>query len=405
MLSVKKVAAAIKSGRGRYHDGFGLNLVVRTVNNASWQLRYQIAGRERWLGLGPAHLVTIGEARVRARRARLQLLDGFDPIEEKKKQRAATALSSGRAVTFSEAVRGYFAVHQSRWRKQKSRNHFLASFETFAYPVLGNLAVSDIGTGEILRTLEPHWSTKPVTMSKVRGRIEAVLDWCTVRGYRRGENPARWKNHLAGALPARSQIAKTKHLPALPYRDLAAFIAELRERDGMAARALEFTILTAARTAEVLGAKWNEMDLPNAVWTVPASRMKGNREHRVPLSEAAVKLLLDLPREGEFVFIGASAGRPLYAMSMMATLQRMGRGDISVHGFRSTFRDWAAEQTNFPNHVAEMALAHKISNAVEASYRRGDLFEKRRQLMEAWATYCARPAEAGGEVVPLREAS
>jgi integrase len=232
-----------------------------------------------------------------------------------------------------------------------------------------------------------------------------VLDWCTVRGYRRGENPARWKNHLAGALPARSQIAKTKHLPALPYRDIAAFIAELREREGMAARALEFTILTAARSAEVLGAKWDEMDLPNAVWAVPASRMKGNREHRVPLSETAVKLLLDLPREGEFVFIGASAGRPIYAMSMMATLQRMGRSDITVHGFRSTFRDWSAEVSNFPREVCEMALAHKISNAVEAAYRRGDLFEKRRALMAAWASYCARPAEAESEVVPLRKVS
>jgi integrase len=402
MLSVKKVARAIKSGRGRYHDGFGLNLVVKTANNASWQLRYQIAGRERWLGLGPAHLVTIGEARVRARRARLQLLDGLDPIEEKKKLSAATALSSGRVVTFREAVRGYFAVHQSRWRKQKSRNNFLASLETFANPVLGNLAVSDIGTGEILRTLEAHWSTKPATMSKVRGRIEAVLDWCTVRGYRRGENPARWKNHLAGALPARSQIAKIKHLPALPYRDISGFMAELRERDGVAARALEFTILTAARSAEVLGAPWNEMDLTNVVWTIPASRMKGNREHRVPLSETAVKLLLELPREGEFVFIGASAGRPLYAMSMMATLQRMGRGDITVHGFRSSFRDWAAETTSHANIVVEAALAHAIPNAVEAAYRRGDLFEKRRKLMEAWADYCGDIPSA---VVPLRAVS
>jgi integrase len=373
----------------RYHDGHGLYLRVTSRTSASWILRYEHHGHERMLGLGPLRLVGLKEARLRAREAQRQLkLDGIDPVLHRREKKAERALAAAKAMSFEDAAKGFHAQHEAKWKNAKHSAQFLSTLRAYVFPTLGQLPVGAIDTGLVLQVLEPIWKTKTETASRVRGRIESVLDWATVRGYRSGDNPARWKGHLAEVLPARSQIAKVAHHPALPYAELPGFMRILRQRPGSAARALEFCILTAARTGEVIGAKWNEIDLKAATWTIPAGRMKGSREHRVPLSPRAITLLRALPREdgNEFVFLGSSAG--ISDMAMTAVLRRMERGDITVHGFRSTFSDWAHEQTPFPKVVIDMALAHVIGDKVEAAYRRGDLFAKRRQLMQAWAKYC-----------------
>ena len=387
-LTAKRVATLVKRP-GRYHDGHGLILVVVNATNASWQLRYQRNRRERWLGLGPLHTVTLKDARERARAARLQLLDGIDPIDVRRAERAKAT----QVVMFRTAAEAYNALHEPKWRNAKHRKQFLASLACYAYPVLGSMAVSAIDTAAVLRVVEPIWLSKTETANRVRGRIESVLDWATVRGHRSGDNPARWKGHLAGVLPAPGAVARRSHYPALPWTQVAAFMAELHAREDIPTQALEFTILTAARTAEVVGARWSEFDLEAGTWIIPASRMKSRREHRVPLSPRAVELLSALYREGgnSHVFIGARTGAGLGNMAMPDVLQQMGRNEVTVHGFRSTFRDWAAEATAYPNHVVEQALAHTIGNAVEAAYRRGDLFEKRRHLMNDWAAFCQRP--------------
>ena len=308
-------------------------------------------------------------------------------------------------MTFKEASEAYNALHEQKWRNEKHRKQFLASLACYAYPVLGNTPVASIDTAAVLRVVEPIWLSKTETASRVRGRIEGVLDWATVRGHRSGDNPARWKGHLAGVLPPPSAVARSTHYPALPWRQVAGFMAELRMREDVPARALEFTILTAARTGEVVGARWSEIDLETNAWIIPAARMKSRREHRVPLSARAIEILLGLSREdgNSHIFIGARTGAGLGNMAMPDVLQQMDQKNVTVHGFRSTFRDWAAEATAHQNHVVEQALAHTIGNAVEAAYRRGDLFEKRRHLMNDWAQFCGRPTS--GSVVRLhREA-
>jgi integrase len=388
---------------GRYPDGHNLYLQVGETGGKSWLFRFERDGRERWHGLGAAYTFSLKEARERARTARQLLADGIDPIDHRKAERAKLAAAKARLITFREAAEAYFDQHEGKWKSAKHRQQFVSTLKAYAYPVLGNMSVADIDTPAVLRAVEPHWLTRAETMSRVRGRIEAVLDWATVRGYRSGDNPARWKGHLAEVLPARGQVAKVNHHAALSWSEIPAFIAELRKREGVAARALEFTILTAARTGEVIGAQWPEIDLNARTWTVPARRMKGGKEHRVALSERAVELLRKLPTEDgkDFVFLGSRSGTGLSSMAMPQVLQRMDRGDITVHGFRSSFRDWCSETTNFPNHVVEMALAHAVGNAVEAAYRRGDLLAKRRQLAEAWSKYCTSPAPAGA-VLPMR---
>jgi integrase len=395
MLTAKKVERV--KVPGRYFDGHGLYLQVRNADNKSWLLRYERDGVERWLGLGPAHTFSLKEARERARKARQLLADNIDPIEHKRAERAKLAAEKAKTLTFREAAQAYFDQHESKWRNAKHREQFIWSLKTYAFPVLGNMAVSDIDTAAVLRAIEPHWLTRTETANRTRSRVERVLDWCKVRGYRSGDNPAAWKGHLKEVLPARGQVAKVEHHPALPYAQVADFMAKLRGRRGVPARALEFTILAAARTGEVLGARWNEIEWDAKMWRLPANRMKGGREHRVALSQRALDLLRELPREGGddgLIFVGPRPSTALSNMSMAAVLRRMGYGHITVHGFRSTFRDWCAEQSNFPHELAEIALAHAVGDKTERAYLRGDGLRKRFALAEAWARYISTPPAA-----------
>jgi integrase len=401
VLTAKKVER-LKTP-GRYPDGHNLYLQVGDTGGKSWLFRFERDGRERWHGLGAAYTFSLKEARARARAARQLLADGIDPIDHRKAEKAKLAAAKAKLLIFREATERYFDQHEGKWKNAKHRAQFISTLKTYAYPVLGNMSVAEIDTPAVLRAIEPHWLTKTETMNRTRGRIESVLDWATVRGYRMGDNPARWKGHLAEVLPARGQVAKVNHHAALAYAAMPTFMAELRKREGVAARALEFTILNISRTAETLGAQWSEIDLDAKLWTVPAGRMKGGREHRVALSERAIALLRALPTEdgNPHVFLGPRGGTGLSSMAMAHVLKRMRHNDITVHGFRSSFRDWAAEQTAFPNHVVEMALAHVIENKSEAAYRRGDLLKKRGQLAEAWSKFCYSPPPAGA-VLPWR---
>ena len=403
-LTAVKVAALAKGTDRAYHgDGGGLWLQV-TAGGASWVFRYRVDGRLREMGLGPLHTVTLAEARNRALECRKARLDGRDPIEERKAARMAARLDAARAMTFKACAEAYIEAHRAGWRNDKHAAQWPATLGTYVYPILGDLPVQAVDTGLVIKAVEPLWTRKTETASRVRGRIESVLDWASARGYRQGDNPARWRGHLENLLPKKSKVAKVEHHAALAYGEMAGFIAELRQHEGVAARALEFAILTAARTGEVIGARCDEFDLAERLWTVPGERMKAGKEHRVPLSDAALAIVETMrqTRQGDFVFPGGKAGRPLSNMALLMLLRRIGRGDLTAHGFRSSFRDWAAERTNFPAEVAEMALAHTVADKVEAAYRRGDLFQKRRQLAEAWAKFCAGPP-AAGQVVPIRK--
>ena len=371
-----------------YGDGGGLWLCVTSKNAASWLFRYSLDGKAREMGLGPFRDVTIADARERATAARRLRAAGIDPITERDRMAAAARLEAARAITFKEASQQYIAAHKAGWKNDKHAAQWPSTLERFAYPIIGNLPVGAVDVGLVVKTLQPIWSQKPETAGRLRGRIEAILDWATVRGYRQGENPARWRGHLENLFPRKSKVRRVKHHPALPFADLPKFMAKLAAQPGVSARALRFTILTAARTGEVIDAQKPEVNAEQAIWTVPAKRMKGGREHRVPLAREALALLgNDLEGEGH-LFTSIKTRKGLSNMAMLETLRRMGRDDLTVHGFRSTFRDWASETTNFPNEVIEMALAHVIEDKTEAAYRRGDLFEKRKKLMNAWVKYC-----------------
>jgi integrase len=373
---------------GHYAVGDACYLQIAAGGTRSWVLRYTLNGRARYMGLGSANLVSLAEARAKARDARRLLLDKIDPIEARRAQHRERQLETARGKTFRDCAEGYIASHEAGWRDPRSHKQWVRSLTSYVYPRLGDLSIAAIDTALVLAVLEPIWKTKPETASRVRGRIESVLDWAKARGYRDGENPARWRGHLDHLLPARNKVRRVKHFAALPYAELPALMAKLRTQLELPARALEFLILTAARTGEVLGAQRDEIDAN--VWTVPAERMKAGKPHRVPLSDRVVEILASLPREGEFIFVGAHTSAVSNPHQLKRVLQRTGYDNITVHGFRSSFRDWAAETTPFPNHVVEQALAHAISSGVEAAYRRGDLFEKRRELMQAWADYCGK---------------
>jgi integrase len=314
------------------------------------------------------------------------LADGVDPIAQRDVERQQQRLEAARAQTFDQCAAAYIAAHRAGWKNVKHAEQWENTLAAYASPAFGALPVADIDTAAVMRALGPIWNTKTETASRVRGRIEKVLDWATVQGFRTGENPARWRGHLDKLLPKRSKVQKVQHHPALPYAEAPAFMAKLRAQEGIAARALEFLILTATRTGEVIGARWDEFDLEAGSWTIPAERMKAGKEHEVPLSARALEIVQGLAkmRPGSYVFPGRRPRDPLSNMALLALLKRMGRSDLTAHGFRSTFSDWAHETTNFPSEVIEMALAHTIRNKVEAAYRRGNLREKRRELMDAW---------------------
>jgi integrase len=381
---------------GLYADGGGLYLQI-AGGSKSWIFRFQRGGRRRDMGLGPVELYSLAEARERALDARKQVAEGVDPIEARYAKRSSAAIDAAKAMTFRECAEVYISVHRAGWRNPKHAAQWPATLETYAYPHFGNLPVQTVDTDFVMKALEPIWTEKPETASRLRGRIESVLDWAKARGYRQGENPARWRGHLENLLPPRSKVRRVEHHAALDYAEMAGFMAELRKEEGVGARALEFAILTAARTNEVIGARWLEIDLYKRLWVVPGSRMKAGKEHRVPLSAPALTILEAMAtiREGDFVFPGRQAGRPQSNMSLLMLLRRMKRADLTAHGFRSTFSDWCAEKTTFPAEVREMALAHTVSDKVEAAYRRGDLFEKRLQLAEAWGQYCAQVQLSG----------
>jgi integrase len=360
------------------------------------------AGGATW-GLGSAAVFSLAEARQKAIAGRRLAAEGIDPIEHRAGQAAAWALATAKAMTFRACAESYIASHRAAWRNPKHAAQWPATLATYVYPSFGALAVQAIDVGLVMKAIEPIWTVKPETAGRVRGRIESILDWATTRGYRTGANPARWRGHLENLLPKKSKVRRVEHHAALPYPEIGAFMAELRQQEGVAGRALEFAILTAARTGEVIGARWDEINIAERQWTIPDERMKAGKEHRVPLSDAALAIVDKLAeiRRGDHVFPGGKAGRPISNMAMLMLLRRMGRGDLTAHGFRSSFRDWAAERTGFPAEVAEMALAHAVADKVEAAYRRGDLFDKRRQLAEAWAKFCDAPA-IEGRVVPIR---
>jgi len=408
-LSAKRVQRL--KAEGRYHDALvpGLYLQVSATGARSWLLRYEVNHRERMMGLGSAAYFSLAQARERSREARRQLADGNDPLQAKRAAKAAAKLAAARRLTFREAAQKYYRQHLPSWRSVMHAKQWMRSLEVYAFPVLGDMDVATISKPDVLRVIEPLWSTKTVTMDRVRNRVESVLDWATALGHRpEGTNPARWAGHLDQVFVAVKKIAKPKHFSALPYAQLSAFMATLRRQTGVAAKALELTILTAARSGEVLGARWPEVDFNTKTWTVPAGRMKGDREHRVPLAPQAVELLRALPREdgNPFVFVGAKAGAGLSAMAFFRLLKRMGRGDITTHGFRSAFSDWASEQTAHSSHAIELSLAHSVGKEAEKAYRRGNMLAKRKQLMEAWGKYCvSKPVLAKADnVVSIRGA-
>ena len=403
-LSALDVKRITKPGRHAVGVVPGLVLNVKPDTGAkSWMLRTVIGNRRRCLGLGGYPEITLAQAREKAREAREKIRQGIDPIEERQAQKQAYwKLQNGR-MTFAEAARLCHEKKTAEFKNDKHIKQWISSVNRYAVPTIGRMAVEDIDLPDILKVLEPIWQEKTETATRLRQRLEQILNWAAVSGYRSGENPARWKGHLDAVLPAPGKIKKVSHHAALPWQEMGAFMTALRKKQGMAARCLEFIILTAGRSGEARLATWDELDLESRIWTVPAERMKAGKEHKVPLTDDAVKLLKSLPRlEGSPYVFAAPRGGPLSDMSISAVCRRM-KVDAVPHGFRSTFRDWCSENTNFPREVAEMALAHTIESKVEAAYRRGDLFEKRRKLMDAWAGFCNTvQTEEKADILPIR---
>jgi integrase len=399
---INSVTRAKAPKPGMWPDGLGLYLCVSDSGAASWIFRFKIDKRSREMGLGSLDAVTLAKARDLADAARRRAREGVDPINERNATRLSTILGRAKAMNFRQCAEAYIAAHRAGWSNAAHADQWPTSLERHAYPIIGGLPVDAIDLPLVLKVLEPIWTEKPETASRVRGRIESVLDWATVRKYRHGENPARWRGHLESLLPKKTKVRAVAHHAALPYTELADFIARLRKQEGVSARALEFVVLTASRAGEVIGARWDEIDLGERLWTIPANRMKARKEHRVPLSDAAMAIIEKMAevRSDDLVFIGIRRGA-VGNDALRRIAQKIADAPITTHGFRSTFRDWAAERSNFPHEVCEIALGHTVGDAVERAYRRGDMFEKRRQLAEAWARYCSTP-QPEGRVVPIR---
>jgi integrase len=414
-LTAKRVARLLSRGEiGNHYDRLGLRLEIRGPNSASWSTRYQVNHVVRWMGLGSARVFTLAEARERNRRVRQQLADDLDPLLQKRAAKATAAAAAARTISFADEAARYLKDNAASWGNAKHAAQWKTTLETYVNPIVGRLSVADIDTALVLEVLEQDvparkplpagkfWNVRQETASRVRQRIEMVLNYATARQHRSGDNPAA-RSIISNVLKRSKK--EQEHHAALPYDQLPAFMAELRQCDGVAARALEFTILTAARSGEALGAIWKE--IKNETWTVPASRMKAGKEHTVPLSGQALKLLKSLPTEedSDYLFVGRSPGTGLSERAMLGVLDRMGRDDIVVHGFRSTFRDWCAKQTNYPREVAEMALAHTVGNETERSYLHSKMPQKRRLLMQEWGKFCTSipiTADAtGNEPIPI----
>lgn len=387
-LSALEVRGLTKEGLHFVGGVAGLALQVLKSGGRSWVLRMVIGNRRRDMGLGGYPDVPLAQAREAARAARAKVRSGIDPIEETRSAKSALKASQMALITFKQAAESYIDSHKAGWRNDKHAKQWASTLTTYAYPKIGNIQIQDVELPQVLGVLEPIWQTKTETASRLRGRIESVLDWATARNYRQGLNPARWKGHLDKLLPRPSKVAKVAHHDALSGSEVGAFMVELRKHEGIGAKALEFAILTAARSGEVRGATWSEIDKDAKVWVIPGERMKAGREHRVPLSDQAIRILDAMPQVAgsDYVFTAPRGGQ-LSDMTLSAVIRRMGAPCVP-HGFRSSFRDWASELTNYPSDMAEMALAHTISDKVEAAYRRGDMFEKRRSMMMDWAAFC-----------------
>jgi integrase len=395
-LSPLEVRRLTRPGRWSVGGTDGLALQVTHSGARSWVLRVAAGGRQREMGLGSFPTVTLAEARSKARQHRSLVKQGIDPIASRRAASSAASAERQAQRTFAEVAAQYISQHEKSWKNAKHQAQWAATLRTYAEPSIGKLLVRDIRAAHVIGVLEPIWTTKTETATRVRSRIELVLDYAAARGFREGLNPARWKGNLDAALPKASKVARVRHHAAVGVNEASSFMKRLRAQDGMGARALEFTVLTAARSGEVRGATWSEIDLPGAIWKIPAARMKSGREHRVPLAKPALKLLRSLPGDRppeDHIFPGMRG--PLSDMSLTAVLRRMGVS-ATAHGFRSTFRDWVSEYTEHSSEVAEMALSHAIGDKVEAAYRRGDLFEKRAALMTDWASFLAGSRHGGG---------
>jgi integrase len=369
-----------KSEPGRYADGDGLYLNVAAGKSKSWVFLWMKNGKRREMGLGSYPTISLVAARQRADECRRQVAEGLDPITERKK---------AAPVTFGEAADQFLASMSSSFRNEKHRDQWKMTLGDAYCAKLRKQSISAVDTEDVLQVLTPIWQTKAETASRIRGRIERVLDYATVKGWRTGENPARWRGHLKNALPARQKLARGHHA-AMPYAQVPAYVKRLQSAEAMAARGLEFLILTASRSGEVMGAQWPEFDLEKAIWTVPAERMKAGKEHRVPLSPGAVTIIKALKdaKVNDYVFPGEKKDRPLSPMAFAMLMRRMKFGQYTAHGFRSAFRDWAGDETSFPRELAEAALAHRVGDETERAYRRSDALDRRRKLMEAWTDYC-----------------
>lgn len=405
-LSAIDVRRLTKPGFHAVGGVAGLLMQVTRTGAKSWVLRARIGGRRRDMGLGGFPNVTLARAREKAREAREQIDQGIDPVQARRDARAASDAQNAKTITFARAAEKFLTSKTREFRNAKHAAQWSTTIEKYANPVIGTLPVDRVELAHIVELLNRDnlWIEKTETASRVRGRVEAVLNWATVSGYRSGPNPAQWRGNLDAVLPKPSKVKQTEHFKALPISELPGFMADLRKREGTGARALEFTILTAARSGEVRGATWSEIDLEARTWTVPAARMKANRQHVVPLNDPAIALLKALPRfEGTDLLFPSTKLTQISDMSISAVLRRM-QVDATVHGFRSTFRDWCSEFTNYPHEVAEMALAHTIPSATERAYRRGSLMAKRRLLMQDWAKFLSRQAESQDNVVTIRGA-
>jgi len=411
MAAEKLTALVVKNLNtpGMYGDGKGLWLRVKDTGAKSWVFRYTVNGKARTMGLGPYPEIGLADAREKAIEQRRQLLKGVDPLAAKEQAAAeavATALlDKARMMTFDQCAEKYIDAHRAGWKNPKHVQQWENTLSTYASPKIGALPVAAIDNACVLQVLEPIWKDKNETASRLRGRIESILDWATVRGYRQGLNPARWKGQLDKLLPAPAKVQKNEHHAALPYAQMHSFIQALRKQEGIGRLAFEFCILTATRTSETLNARWEEIDEATRLWTVPKERMKAGKEHVIPLSDRCMSLLSEVRALGSgegFIFPGRGDDKPLSNMTFLMTLRRMKRDDLTAHGFRSTFRDWAGETTAYPREVIEHAMAHQLKDKAEAAYARGTLLDKRRRLMADWASYCEQEPAQAGEVVPIR---